>query len=305
MAIKQKQQQKKRKQQRKEQRMARQQNVPLTPEQEANIQQRTQQDYQLGQTAGGLLDDIGQQTQQPFDWGGLPEAPGQSNFEQWRQQQIDAGNAAFDARMNPIFQRKREDLEQWAYNTGNLPGSPQYKARSEALAQEENDARQQGYFQNLASSGQNAEQMFGLGNTARSNALQEALMARQMPLNEFNQLNAARSGFDAANLAYGQQYGLGQQQFGNERTLQQQQFRNQMALQQSAPRGGSDPFMGFGSAQGLWSAQDQRELARQKSLLELQRAYAPKQPSYGAQLGGSILGTGLGLLGSYAMSQWK
>ncbi len=99
---------------------------------------------------------------------------------------------------------------------------------------------------------------------------------------------AGRSGMDMQNLGYSQAYNL----------------------QQTQPRGGGG---GGGGAAGLGgyggtgmsfqdylNAQNQSKLALQQGLNALNPQ--AKGPSYGSQLFGQALGTGLGLAGAYAFS---
>lgn len=269
----------------------------LNPNQQQMIQGQEQQDLALQGQAGAMLPSIQQSMSQPFDWSQLPTGPVQGDFNNWRQQQIDATNNEFSSRMDPVFKQQEDDLAQQLYNQGNAPGSPKYEQQMKALRESQNAARSSNLVQAQQLAGQNAGQFFDIGTQARGNALSEGLMARNMPLNDYNALRGSQSGMMMQNLGYGQ--GL---------SLQNDDQANQRWMMQHAPRGGGgggvDPYKGFGSYQGLAGFEDARQRANAEYQMQLQQQYAPKQPSYGAQLGGSLLGIGAGLLGGYAGSNW-
>lgn len=261
----------------------------LSDRQKQGVNQRQDVDNQLGATAAGMMPGVQSAYQNPFDWSQLPSSPVQGDFNAWRDQQVQQGNQAFDARMNPVFQQQGQDFEQQMANRGIPIGSELYNREKNRMEQSQNDARQQGYFQAAQTAGQNAEQFFNVGTQARGNALSEGLTKRNMPLNEMNALYAAQSPMNMQNLGYAQNLGS-----------QNNQAANQLYVNKNSPRGGgggggADPYMGFGTAQNLWSAQDARSRANAEYQMQLQQKYAPKSPSYGAQLGGQLLGGAIGL----------
>ena len=293
------------------------------------VQQREQQDIALGEVAGEQIPRVDQRFDTEFDWNALPQAgpqvdwnalpqaPVQGDFQTWRQEQIDATNADFERRTAPQFKQDEDDLRQYLANTGNGPGSPRYEKEMEKMRQSHSDARQTQLVNAMGIAGQNAGQFFDvgsrarqgaigegvtrfdMGNLGRSNALQEGLQQRYMPLNELNQLNAARSGMDMQNLGYAQGRNIQDDQQAHDRWMLQHQPRGGGG----GGGGGAAPFMGFGSAQDMWAAQDAR--ARAQQMWEWQNApKSPRGPSNSSLMGGQILGTGLGLLGAYAGENW-
>lgn len=251
------------------------------------------QNKQIQQAAGNLLPQVEQAYSQPFDYSQLPSAPVQGDFNAWRQQQIDSTNAEFDRRNTEGFQKQDEELQQWAANTGNAPGSPAYNARQKLLLQSQNDARQSAQAQGMAMAGQNAEQFFNIGTTARGNQLAEGLQARNMPAQEYGILRGFTDPSIAQSTAFGQQ-GI----------LQTQDERNKRWLLQHTPRGG-----GGGGAGPMWQQYgfsspmefDAYQTAQNQANQQWQWANDPKYrqpsgPSYGSQL----LGGGLGILGGMA-----
>ena len=259
----------------------------LNKDQSAMINQRNQGDLALGNQANSMLPGIEQAYSQPFDWSQLPSAPVQGDFNNWRQSQIDSTYNDFSKRLDPQFAQQSEDFEQQMANRGIPMGSELYNQQKQLMTQGQNDARSSALVQAQGLAGQNAGQFFDIGTQARGGALNEGLMQRNMPLSEYQQLMGARSGFDAQNLGYSQTKGL-----------QTQQEANQRWMMQNAPRGGggggSDPFMGFGSAEGLWAAQDARARGNQQWEYQNNPQYQQKKgPSYGAQLGGGLLGSAM------------
>lgn len=237
------------------------------------IKQRQGQDKQLQQTAGGLLPQIQEKYSTPFDFQKYQNmAPVQGDYQGWIDQQMGNYNKAFDERMNPQFQQQMNEFDQQAANKGWTPGSEVYDKQKQLMLQSQNDARTQAYAQNQGQAIQGASSLFNVGSQAQQNAYGMGQAEYNAPLNNYNNLNAAQSPMMMQNLAYGQQ----------------------RAMQASAPRGGggggSSPFMGFGSAMDMWAAQDARSRANAEYQAQLQQRYAPKSPSYGAQLGGTLLG---------------
>ncbi len=261
----------------------------LNAQQKKPIDQRNKADAALGQQANAMLPQVNEAYAQPFNWDEINQmAPVQGDWKNYVDQGVNQYNQAFDARMNPVFNRQNEELAQWASTTGNAPGSPAYKARSDLLAQQQSDARSQAYTQGRSQAFNEAGQAFDIGTSAQQNKYNMGLAQRNMPLSEFNQLYAAQSGMPMQNLGFSQQN----------------------YLQQHAPRGGG----GGGAAppswtqQGFSSYQDQQAFndARQRSLLQYQSQLGQQgQPSYSSQLmgnfGGSLLaGLGQGIGKSFA-----
>lgn len=264
----------------------------LNKKQRVAITQRQQSDIGLGRVAGGLMPQVEQSYSQPFDWSQLPSAPVQGDFNNWRQQQIDSTYNDFSSRMDPQFEREQASFRQRMLNEGIQPGSRRYETELQQLTRAQNDARQSALVGAQGVAGQNAQQFYNIGTDARGNALNEAFTKRNLPLNEMNMLYAGQSPMSMQNLSYSQQ-----------KTLQSQAERAAKDLQASAWHpsggGGSDPYMGFGSAEGLWAAQDARNRANQQWEYQNNPQYRkPSTPNPWAQAGGIIGGSIIGgLLG--------
>lgn len=266
----------------------------LNKQQQKAINQRQEADINLGNQANALIPRINEAYANPYDFSQLPSAPVSGDFNSWRQSQIDAANQDFETRMSPMFKQQADDFEQQMANRGIPMGSALYNQQKEQLIKSQNDQRQSMLSAAMGQAGQNAEQFFNVGTQARGNALNEGLMQRNMPLNEFNALYGSRSGMDMQNLGYSQARGLAEQQ-------------GQIA--RSMPRGGGGG--GGGGAGAMWQQYGftnpmeydayRTNQAREQYLWEQQ--HAPKQPK-GPSMGSQLLGQGLGTVGGILASTW-
>jgi hypothetical protein len=304
----------------------------LTQPQNEVINNIQEGDLQLGDTANQMLPQVNQSFEQPFDWGKYEAmAPVQGDYNNWVNQQMQNYNSAFDSRMNPVFSQQTESFEQKMANRGIPMGSELYNREKSRMEQAQNDARTQAYAANQGQAIQGARSLFDVGSQAQQNALGLGQAARYGSLNDYSALRGAQSGMAGQNLGFSQ--GMQMQQggfdfqkamqeglFGQQRTLAEQGFdwqkqlqeqQNKAAMQQlkyaTKNRGGGGPAptawerAGFGSYQDMAAFEEAQR--RDSQLWNWQNA--PQQdggPSPGYQLGGSILGTGLGILGGMAMN---
>lgn len=265
----------------------------LNKSQDYAIDQRNTADIALGDQANSMLGQVADAYSQPFNWDALPDAPVGEDFNAWRQGQIDSTYEDFNRRFDPQFQQQSQDFEQQMANRGIPMGSELYNREKSRMEQTQSDARQSAMVQAQALAGQNAGQFFDIGTQARGNALNEGMMQRNQPLAEFNQLYAARSPFDLQNLNYSQQRGL-----------QQQQHQNALAQMKAVPRGGGGgggggggdwQEMGFSSPMEYYAWKQAESRANQQWNWDNNPQYqSPGGPSYGAQLGGGLLGAAVG-----------
>jgi hypothetical protein len=177
-------------------------------------------------------------------------------------------------------------------------GDPLYKQLKTQMMQRQADERNNAYAQNQAQATQSAANFFNIGSQARGNYLEEQFSRRNMPLNEYNQINAARSGMEGAALQYGQQSELARQEQENQRWM----LKNQ-------PRGGG----GGGAAPPPWAqkgfASYQDEVAfntaQSRAQAEWEWAnnpqYKKKKTDWG-QVGGQIAGAVAGAAANYYFS---
>jgi len=155
------------------------QTTTLDPELEKSL--RDQLGIQSGRSdiAGDMIGQVRDQYKTPFDWGGLPAAPGDTadkaqETAYQRMQELGA----------PERTHTREGLDRDLANSGITPGSPQYE-RAKRL-QAEGEGRQD--LQYALSSGAEGRAMGGYQQGLRGNAISEQAQRRGMPLNELNAL---------------------------------------------------------------------------------------------------------------------
>lgn len=136
---------------------------------------------------------------QPFNLQGLPEAPGAQGMEPYRQQVMEGLYRDFEQQYEPQFQREKEELEQWAHNTGNPPGSPQYNARIQQMSENQNRARQSARANAMQQGREAVESSFGMGTQARQTALGERVLERDRPFQEVSGLMGLGQGVQNPN----------------------------------------------------------------------------------------------------------
>jgi len=99
-----------------------------------------------------------------------------------------AGDAVYNqarSRLDPQWEESRRQLETKLVNQGITdPNSEAYRNAMANFERDKNDAYATAQNSATASASQAAQNLFGMQNTARSNALTEALTARELPLNE-------------------------------------------------------------------------------------------------------------------------
>lgn len=272
----------------------------LNQRQERGLRQQERADVQLGAQANALLPRVEEAYSQPFDFSSLPSAPVTGDFNAWKQQQTDDAYNLFKSRQEPQFEQQRQDLEQQLYNRGIPVGSELYNNQMQQLQRQQEDARQSALVNAQGIAGQNAGQFFDIGQQARGSALSEGLLGRNMPLSEFSALYGAQSGLGAQNAAYNQQLGA-----------QQQAADLQLRNAQQAPRGGGGggevwQQYGFSSPIEYDAYRTQQQQAAQLWAFQNDPRYRqPSSPSYGAQIGGQILGGLSQGFGSYLGGLFK
>jgi hypothetical protein len=263
----------------------------LSKNQNKIIGQRETGDIALGNAANAQLGGVASSYAQPIDYSQLPTTPwaqGQ-DLKGLTQNYQDQVYQDFARNADPQFQKQQEDFEQMAAERGWTPGSKLYDRQKKSLLDTQEGQRQSIRTQALQNSSAYGQTWNDIGTQNYSNAYQDVQNRRNQPLADYNALNAARSGMDMQNLGYSQA----------------------RAMQAAQPRGGG----GGGGAGAAWQQYgfkspqeyDAYRTAQSRSNQQWEWDNAPKGakgPSYGAQVGGQVLGTGLGLLGMYAGNNW-
>lgn len=156
--------------------------MSLSPSQQSLLDQQTSTSLGLGNTMNRALGYTQDALNSPFDKSDLPTigvTPDVAGRE--------AVTAALLERQQPTFDRNRQQKENSLLVTGHNPGGEAWKAAQDDLSRAENDAR----LAAIGAGGAEQSRLFGLGSSARQNALQEKSFLRNEPLNT---LNAVRTG---------------------------------------------------------------------------------------------------------------
>lgn len=119
---------------------------------------------------------------QSFNPINFPELPGSGSFSADR----DAVTQALIARNKPLMDQRRNELETQLYNRGiTSTSNPEaWKASIDDLTRQENDFS----LSALQAGGSEQSRLFGLGQSARQQAIQEYMMQRNAPINEIGAL---------------------------------------------------------------------------------------------------------------------
>jgi len=269
----------------------------LTQGQNAVINQRQEADLELGGMANDQLGAVKDSFNQPFDWEALPDQVVGDDFNKWRQDQIDSTYNDFTRRLEPQMKAEADDFEQQMFNRGIPMGSQLYEQQKSAMLQRQNDAKSSALVQAQGIAGQNAQQYFDIGSSAREQGFQDQNRRRQMPLADYMALSGAQSGMGSANLQYSQ--ALGAQQQGADLEL-----RNAKERPRGGGGGGDEAWQqyGFSSPMEYDAYQDRRAQTKQQWAWD----NAPKQkgPSYGSQIVSTVAPAIVGGLASYATENW-
>jgi len=154
----------------------------LAPEQQQLLDIQNQASLGLGQTMNQGVGYVQDMLNNPFDTSKLPNMP------------VTGDNAGRDAmtqsiidRQQPMWDKQRSQGEADLLARGFNPGGEAWKSKQDDMNRGENDAR----LAAIQAGGQEQSRLFGLGTTARQNALSEQSFLRNEPLNT---LNAVRTG---------------------------------------------------------------------------------------------------------------
>lgn len=119
--------------------------------------------------------------QSSIDYSGLMEAPQETDLNAFASRAEDAAYSRVMDRLNPEFNRARDDLETRLANQGITMGSDAYGTEMERFSNQVNDARTRAAYDAI-----------GEGSALRSSLLTDALTGRQQGISErFADLNLA------------------------------------------------------------------------------------------------------------------
>lgn len=226
---------------------------------------------------------------QPFDLSQAGAVP--TNDEAYRSSIEQANIDRFNRQYDKQFSREKSDFEMMAGQRGWTPGSEVYNNEKTRLEGSQNTARENAIDQARISGGAEQQRLFDMQSQTYGTNRDNYVATRDRPQQEY----AATQGLIAQNPLWNQWSQNSQQNFqGQQAQLDRNQTMKIAGMNRGGGGGGgSDPFMGFGSAQGLWDAQDARSRANAEYGMQLDQKYnpKPKQVSPYAQLGGGILGS--------------
>ena len=122
----------------------------------------------------------------PFDYSGAPAAP--SGDAAARQQVIDSVYGQYASRLDPKFAGEMQQMETKLANSGIARGTPAFSAAMDDFNRGRNDAYQTAQNAAIQAGGAEQSRLFGLGTSARQNAIAEQNYLRALPGQEQGQL---------------------------------------------------------------------------------------------------------------------
>lgn len=161
--------------------------VSLSPAQQQLLDKQNEISLGLGNSMSKALGYVNDRLETPFDESKIPvnsitpDVAGKEDVV-----------AALMERQRPQFEQARSKQESDLMARGFNPGTSGWNARFDDLGRNENDAR----LAAILAGGQEQSRLFGLGQQARQQALQEQSFLRNEPLNT---LNAVRTGAQVTN----------------------------------------------------------------------------------------------------------
>ena len=168
-----------------------------------------------------------------MDWGQFGEL---GNGDAAREQAINAGYGAATSRLDPMWNQREAQARTRLLNQGLDENSEAFKNAMGEMGNQRTDAYNQAMFSAIGQGREAGDSVFRNNMSSRQQAIQEALKARGMPLEELEKMQGFLSGQpqynqDSGTLAAamaGGQMGTGAAQ--NRQGLAQQQFDNRFAM---------------------------------------------------------------------------
>lgn len=266
----------------------------LNQDQSNVINQTNRADFQLGEYGAGLLPDIGDAYNQPFDYSQLPTSPwaqGQT-LDQMEDEYYNRSLENFNRTNEKVFADQLAAFENEAYNKGWAPGSELYNKEKTRIEKSQADARQGAMDSAYFNAGQNAANWNNIGTQNFQNAYGFAQDQRNQPLADYTRLIGAQSGMQGQNLGYSQAFGL-----------QNDAQAHDQWMMKNTPRGGG----GGGGSPSMWQQygfaspmeydaykMNQAREAQQWEWANNPQYRQPKQPSPWSSALGQIGGIGAG-----------
>jgi len=170
------------------------QNIQLSPEQQAALDQQLAITQGRSELAGGLMERVQDEFGDVMDWSQFNEiGAGIEGGDYYNQEAEDALYARATSRLDPRYAQKREATESQLRNQGLRPGDEAYENAMANLGREEEDAYQQAATQATIGAGAEGSRMQGMDVAAggyntqlRQQQIAEAMQQRGFSLNEIN-----------------------------------------------------------------------------------------------------------------------
>jgi len=160
-----------------------QREVTLAPDQQQLLGLQTGLNKQILESAGPYLQNITNTVSSPFNLEGLPNAPTLDDGSRQRVEDALMGRAR--AQLDPVYSDASRNLETRLAQQGFDVGSEGYRKALEDFNRSKGDAYQNATWNAIAQGGAEQSRLFGLEGSARERALQERVLERGQPLNEF------------------------------------------------------------------------------------------------------------------------
>lgn len=217
----------------------------LSPEQQQLLDTQTQTSLGLGGSINAGLGRVNDMMATGLDTSRLPNMPTTADNAG-----RDAMTASILERMQPGLDRNRSQTEAQLLVQGHNRGGEAWNAKQDDINRAENDAR----LSAVQAGGAEQSRMFGLGSTARQNALAEQQTIRNEPLQT---LNALRTGAQVQNPQFSQYYnqqGVSGPDYLGATSAQGNYQQGIYNSQQAGSQGTQAGMFGLGSAAiGAWS----------------------------------------------------
>lgn len=291
----------------------------MDPGQKGILDQQVQRDTGLGGIAQGQIGGVQSAYANPLDISGIGNDPRTMDFSADRQR-IEQGYVdRFNQLNGDRFKQEQDANAQSLANRGIATGSDLYNRELERLNRQQGDERQSAIFNAMDRGGAEMQRSYSMGADARDRSINETLMQRDRPYQElanvmsgiqgpvmpqFNNIldsNLALRGQRQQEDQFGQSMG-----FQRKESALDRKQRNYLANLNRGGRGGGGgggagpewQQMGFSSPMEYVQWQTEQNRAnKQWDYANNPQFQQPKQPSFGSQLVGALVGAGTKGLG--------
>lgn len=158
----------------------------MSPEETAALARMNEMRTRELGTAGATFSQIERNAQNPFNLDGIPQAPG--DYADFRRSTEDKVYDAFRRRTDDQFSRQEQGLQQRLADQGIPVGSERWKAEMTQFSRNRNDANLDAQLTAFDAGSKESQNMFTNQNTLRSNAIDERLLQREQPMQEYQSL---------------------------------------------------------------------------------------------------------------------